>query len=163
MKPLDDYFTLQDAARSDAEAKVATESTFLLLFTLERTVFATPVDRVREIVDHPPLTPLPIADDTFVGVINLRGNLIPILSAARIAGGRLRPTTSGRFVIFETAEKEPFAIEVESVHKVVFDNVEVTRSSRFEEVIRINGGPVHLLNFQGEEGARLLRSRARPS
>lgn len=55
----------------------------VLLFTLEGQRYALPVGDVRELVRAARLTPLPRAPDVVEGLMNLRGELLPVLSLRR--------------------------------------------------------------------------------
>jgi purine-binding chemotaxis protein CheW len=66
--------------------------------------FALPILRVREIIEHRPITRVPGAVAWATGVINLRGKVIPVVDLALRFG--LAPTTIGRrtcVVIVEAA------------------------------------------------------------
>jgi purine-binding chemotaxis protein CheW len=66
--------------------------------------FALPILRVREIIEHRPITRVPGAVGWVVGVINLRGRVIPVVDLALRFG--LPPTSLGRrtcVVIVEAA------------------------------------------------------------
>jgi purine-binding chemotaxis protein CheW len=56
--------------------------------------FALPILRVREIIEHRPITRVPGTVGWVVGVINLRGKVIPVVDLALRFG--LTPTTVGR-------------------------------------------------------------------
>ncbi|CAM4449640.1 purine-binding chemotaxis protein CheW [Corallococcus exiguus] len=55
----------------------------VLLFTLERQRYGLPVEDVRELVRAARLTPLPQAPDVVEGLLNLRGELLPVLDLRR--------------------------------------------------------------------------------
>ncbi|RKH73523.1 purine-binding chemotaxis protein CheW [Corallococcus interemptor] len=55
----------------------------VLLFTLERQRYGLPVEDVRELVRAARLTPLPQAPDVVEGLLNLRGDLLPVLDLRR--------------------------------------------------------------------------------
>jgi purine-binding chemotaxis protein CheW len=57
-------------------------------------VFALPILRVREIIEHRPITRVPGAVSWAAGVINLRGKVIPVVDLALRLG--LPPTAIGR-------------------------------------------------------------------
>ena len=50
-----------------------------LSFRLEEEIFALGVDRVIEILEVPKITKIPRAPDYMTGVINLRGNVLPLV------------------------------------------------------------------------------------
>lgn len=55
----------------------------VLLFTLEGQRYALPMADVRELVRAARLTPLPRAPDVVEGLLNLRGELLPVLDLRR--------------------------------------------------------------------------------
>src|SRR4051794_33042700 len=55
----------------------------VLLFTLEGQRYALPSADVRELVRAVRLTPLPRAPDVVEGLLNLRGELLPVLALRR--------------------------------------------------------------------------------
>ena len=55
----------------------------VLLFTLEAQRYALPAADVRELVRAARLTPLPRAPDVVEGLLNLRGELLPVLDLRR--------------------------------------------------------------------------------
>ena len=55
----------------------------VLLFTLEGQRYALPLEDVRELVRAVRLTPLPRAPAVVEGLLNLRGELLPVLDLRR--------------------------------------------------------------------------------
>lgn len=60
-------------------ASEITESTQYLTYRLEDEVFAMEVAKVREILDYTPSTKVPGTPDFMSGIINVRGNVIPVV------------------------------------------------------------------------------------
>jgi purine-binding chemotaxis protein CheW len=58
---------------------MSTDSTQYLTFTLADEVFAVDVARVREILEYTSITKVPQTPDFMRGVINLRGNVVPVV------------------------------------------------------------------------------------
>jgi len=166
MQRIDELFASQESKVTKREEveKVISDAVFLISFYVGKTRFATPIDRVKEIVEEAAVTALPVANEVYSGVLNLRGNLIPILSAVRLLRSDSATSTTDnsskkgkRFVVFETKDKEPFAIEATQVHKVECPESELRGLSEvFNEVIRIEETPTHLLNFFSPEAVKIL-------
>lgn len=60
-------------------------------FTLHGELFGVEVRHAREILDLAPITKIPLTPDAMVGVINLRGQAVPVVDLQRrlgLAGGR---------------------------------------------------------------------------
>ena len=56
----------------------------LVVFKLADEEFGADIGNVREIIRLPEITTVPTAPPTILGVINLRGDTIPILSLQRL-------------------------------------------------------------------------------
>ncbi|NJK27400.1 MAG: purine-binding chemotaxis protein CheW [Coleofasciculaceae cyanobacterium SM2_3_26] len=56
-----------------------TDATYYLLFESDRCLYGTEATYVREIFLLPELTPLPAAPRDIVGVVNLRGTILPVM------------------------------------------------------------------------------------
>ena len=92
---------LQQAAVA-AEAHEAREEPgiHLLLFTLGDESYAFPLERVREVVKPGPITPVPSIPEHILGVMNLRGEILPVLDPKRLLGvGVGTPTPQGRIIV----------------------------------------------------------------
>jgi len=59
------------------------EANQYLTFTLEDEVFALEIDKVREVLDFCTVTKVPRAPSYMRGVINLRGNVVPVMDMRR--------------------------------------------------------------------------------
>ncbi|MDA8432310.1 MAG: chemotaxis protein CheW, partial [Nitrospiraceae bacterium] len=56
-----------------------TETTQYLTFKLGNEVFAIEISKVREVLDFTTITKVPRTPDFMRGVINLRGNVVPVV------------------------------------------------------------------------------------
>lgn len=65
-------------------AQASSEVEQLLTFKLEDEVFAIEIARVREVLEYTQLTKVPRTPDFLRGVINLRGNVIPVVDLRRM-------------------------------------------------------------------------------
>lgn len=94
---------LRDDLFADQNAWVSRQ---VVTFMVDNQVFATPIGTVREIRGWQSTTPLPNAEPGVVGVLNLRGAIIPIYDLRRCLGlqPHERPSTSVTIVI-DTGEK----------------------------------------------------------
>lgn len=94
-----------------------------LTFTLQGHILAIPIDSVKELIELPEMTPVPMMPSFLHGVMNLRGAVIPVIDLARRFG--LAHTEPGRrscVVIFElgTAKsRQTLGVMVDVVHEVV--------------------------------------------
>ncbi|MBF0476956.1 MAG: chemotaxis protein CheW [Deltaproteobacteria bacterium] len=60
-------------------AAVITEATQYLTFTLDEEDFALEISKVKEILDFTTITKVPRMPEFFRGVLNLRGNVVPVI------------------------------------------------------------------------------------
>lgn len=56
-----------------------TETTQYLTFRLDEEVFALDISKIREVLDYTNITKVPRTPDFMRGVINLRGNVVPVV------------------------------------------------------------------------------------
>ena len=109
-------------ATAEAPARQAHEfvpSGQLVTFTLDGVEFGLDIDRVQEITPRTAITPVPGSPSFVLGVVNLRGMIIPVLDS------RLRfhlppnpPTDKTRIIILNLAG-QPTGLMVDSVAEVV--------------------------------------------
>ncbi|HAR42706.1 MAG TPA: hypothetical protein DCS07_08790 [Bdellovibrionales bacterium] len=178
MSPLNNIFQEQrdSITRIDESVRTRTEEVFLLVFWIGDEKFATPIEKVREVVEGVPRTPLPAADEVYEGVLNLRGNLIAILAPNVVVRGPVKASldaTGGatgdaagldqeRYVILENGNGIPFALRVAKVAKLGRPAEQVTLDSeKFAQVIDVGGEPLQLLNFCNQDGMKIFKQRSR--
>jgi purine-binding chemotaxis protein CheW len=95
-----------------------------LTFTLHKEVFAVPVAPIREIIEYPAVTEIPLAPEFLRGVINLRGSVVPLIDiAARFGRGPSEITWRTCVIVFETSGEDSLhhllGIMVDTVHEVL--------------------------------------------
>jgi chemotaxis signal transduction protein len=57
-----------------------------LVFPIGAERYALPVDQVKEVVAAPAVTPLPTAPGAVLGLVNLRGDVLPLFDVGRLVG-----------------------------------------------------------------------------
>jgi purine-binding chemotaxis protein CheW len=91
----------------------------LVTFNLDGVEFGLDIDRVQEITTRSEITPVPGAPRFVVGVINLRGQIIPVLdSRQRFHLAPAPHTAKTRIMVLDLAG-EPTGFQVDSVAEVV--------------------------------------------
>jgi len=73
--------------------------------------FALPINAVREVVRRPALTQVPHAPDSLIGLANLRGTVLPVVSLAALVGEAT--TEAGSVIVL--AQADPLGILVDTV------------------------------------------------
>lgn len=94
-----------------------------LTFTLDAALFAVSVTRVLEILEIKPIVKVPMSPSFMRGVINLRGNILPVIDARIKFGMADAPFTIDSCIIVMGmgAGKEPLLVGVlvDSVREVI--------------------------------------------
>ncbi len=70
-----------------------------VVFKLGKEHFACPVAEVREIVTYQAPVPVPGSPSQVEGILNVRGDIVPVLSGARFVG--IEPQSSERIIIVD--------------------------------------------------------------
>ena len=91
----------------------------LVTFTLDEVEFGLDIDRVQEITPGTDITPVPGSPSFVLGIVNLRGSIIPVLdSRLRFHLPPLARTGKTRIIILDLAG-QPTGLMVDSVSEVV--------------------------------------------
>ena len=91
----------------------------LVTFSLGTEEFGVDIMRVQEIIRIPPITRVPKAPTYVEGVINLRGNVIPVVSIrTRFGMERAEETDLSRIIVLQVQNKV-FGIRVDAVTEVL--------------------------------------------
>ncbi|HEX6738972.1 MAG TPA: chemotaxis protein CheW [Vicinamibacteria bacterium] len=84
------------------------------------TTFGIPIDRVREIVMVPEITPVPESGEFIRGIINLRGRILPVLDLGQRLGLGSGPRDgSGRILVVEPEPQHPLGLLVDEASEVL--------------------------------------------
>jgi purine-binding chemotaxis protein CheW len=99
------------------------ETAQYLTFTLDDEEFALQIAKVREVLDYPNITKVPRMPDYLCGVINLRGNVVPVVDLRLKFGMAQTEKTVDTCVVIVEAELEGEAMVMgalaDSVHEVL--------------------------------------------
>jgi purine-binding chemotaxis protein CheW len=145
----------------------------IVSFSLDNEEYGVDIAQVQEIIRMVDITHVPRAPDFMEGVINLRGQLIPIIDLrARFSMPRAQATKNTRIIVTEIGNKR-VGIVVDSVSEVVtipLEHVEqapdllaAAGTEYIQGVGKINERLVVLLDLTmvitGEERAKLAQPR----
>lgn len=90
-----------------------------VVFRLADEEYALSVRQVSGIIAYQPATPVPRAPKAVLGVVNLRGRIIPVIDLLqRFRGTPFEPTPTSRIVVAEGAVG-PVGIAVDSANEVM--------------------------------------------
>lgn len=128
--------------------------------------YGLPAERVIQIIRIVALAPVPNAAPELLGLVNLRGRVIPVFDLNRALNGAERPISLRMYVIVTEVEGEPLGIVVDDVLDVVTVSANHFQSSRAlsadapfsEGVARIGSQILTVLNL-----APLIDGHPRPA
>jgi purine-binding chemotaxis protein CheW len=97
----------ETGAVAQTAAAAASQNAQFLTFVVGRESFAAAISAIREIIEVPSLTAMPLVPDFVRGVINLRGAVVPVLDlATRLELGRTEMARRTCIVVVEVAGQE---------------------------------------------------------
>lgn len=91
----------------------------LLLFELEAQRFALPLTAAERVERAVAITPLPNAPVSVIGVINVRGDLLPVISLRRRLGLRERALTLADQLLIARGSRRVYALLIDAVLDVI--------------------------------------------
>lgn len=99
---------------------MAREALQVLTFYLGAEEYALPLIQAREILGLVPITPLPNAAKHVVGLINLRGEILPVFDLRLLFRLQRRaPEAEQDCILVAETQGEPFGLRVDGVHQVL--------------------------------------------
>ncbi len=123
------------------EAQMHNEHSQFLMFQLDNDVYALDILKVREILDTPPITKVPRVPAYLLGVINLRGSVVPVVDLKMRLGFEKKETEENEACVI-IVEKEgrnnllrPFGLLVDAVQEVI-----ALASENISEVTKVGLG-----------------------
>jgi len=134
------------------------EARSIVIFRLGAEEYGLAIECVRSIIRFEESTPVPRAPEFVLGVINLRGQVIPVVDLARrFLQGDFKPTPTARIIVAE-GESGVLGLAVDSASEVVsipLDNIKPAPDSvltsdtvdAFEGVAEREGGLVILIDL----------------
>lgn len=142
----------------DAELKVVGETTQFIVIKLGDEQYGIDIKFIDNIVRMQHITRVPKVDDYLKGVINLRGEVIPVMSIRLKMG--LEPdveTKSSRIIILKLEQhgtigvivdevKEVVTLENEQIEKVAYDSKE-DKDTFLSGIGKCDGGLISLLDL----------------
>jgi purine-binding chemotaxis protein CheW len=100
-----------------------------LTFVLNDETYGVGILHIREIIEYDNLTVVPLMPDFISGVINLRGNVVPVVNLARRFGHEAKEIGKRTsIVIIDIKDTEGESVEVGMVVDVVNEVIELAES-----------------------------------
>jgi len=109
--------------------KDAVQSDQHLTFVLSEEEFAIPVITIREIIEYGHLTNVPMVPEFIQGVVNLRGNVVPVISLAKKFGLEICEVGKRTCIIILDAQIEGETVVMGVVVDKVLQVIEIPEDS----------------------------------
>lgn len=138
-------FKIQKQIESDETTPEESDKEFILSFEINGSFFGMSFEAIHEVVDFFDPTRYPIPVEGHLGVINLRGNVIPIIDpfGIKINNQQLK---SYKFVILESVGCHLVGMVVSNVRKIEVDRESVS-SGPADNIVSINDLPMRILDI----------------
>ncbi|WCL47847.1 chemotaxis protein CheW [Leptospira sp. GIMC2001] len=111
-----------------------------LIFLLDKETFGLPILKIKEIIEHTEITRVPMMPKFIPGVINLRGNVVPVVDVNyRFFGKVTNINRKTCIIIFESNVEETkieVGVLVDIVNEVV-DIPEIEPAPSFGSTLRV--------------------------
>jgi chemotaxis signal transduction protein len=101
---------------SGSDNEDRTQQLLFLLFLNSHKLFALEIDHVVEVLKAQPLSPPPYKRKNLCGLLNLRGEVLPILNVPQIEGEQV---VKPLYIVVSQVDELRFGFQVESVHQVI--------------------------------------------
>lgn len=136
----------------------------ILLLNAGDQSYAVPLQQVQEIRGWSPVSPLPNTDTACLGVLNLRGNVVPVLDARRILGKPAREPRPQDVIVVTIIHDKPVGLLVDAVSDIVSIDTDLVSASGADEawssrlisgIAKVNERLVPLLELEQISGGKL--------
>jgi purine-binding chemotaxis protein CheW len=125
-----------------------------LLINVGDQTYALPLLQIQEIRGWSPVSPLPNTDPSCLGVLNLRGHVLPVFDARPILGKPAATPKPQDVIVVAVMEDKPLGLLVDSVSDIV--EIEGDKVSRADEREAWSSGLIDGIATVGERLVPLL-------
>ncbi len=99
--------------------RLGREMAELLVFWMGNEEYAIDILEIQELIKLPLVTPVPRTAESCLGIISLRGTIVPVIDLSRILKLGAQPVTRSTRVLVLRAEGDPIGLVVDRVTSVV--------------------------------------------
>ncbi|MBI1922202.1 MAG: chemotaxis protein CheW [Geobacter sp.] len=126
----------------------------LLIFSLQGSGFALELAEVAEIVEPPPLFPIPRVPSCFNGVMNSHGNLVPVVDLAEFFG--LGAQAVGGKILVLDRQIANLAFRVENIRGIITSDLVLEEHAgdrqMVTKILQLPDGEIRRLDLAGIVG-----------
>lgn len=161
MKQLESIFDQQEqvaaAAGSDEELR---EERAVIRFSVAGSVFVVDIESVIEVTELIQMVRYPESHFGHIGIVNLRGNIVPVLAFREQETESPGMTKENRLLVLEFTPGKRFCTPVSSPKKV---NLVRDPEHAGQNVVAIDGIPAQVISERDFPAARLSQQGGQPS
>lgn len=125
-----------------------------LLINVGDQTYALPLLQIQEIRGWSPVSPLPNTDPTCLGVLNLRGHVLPVFDARPILGKPAATPTPQDVIVVAVMDEKPLGLLVDSVSDII--EIDADKISRADQGEAWSSGLIDGIATVGERLVPLL-------
>lgn len=114
--------------KTQSQSEVSEDIVEMIKFETDGSAYMVPLDKVREIADVSKIVPFPEKQPGYIGLVSLRGELLPVLSMSENA----KAPNPCRVVVLEFNEGMRFCLCVSNVKKVILDTSSLRENNCFD-------------------------------
>ena len=92
---------------------------YLCTFDVDSLFIGIPISRIQEILRPQPVTPVPLAAAAIMGLMSLRGQIVPVINLAERLGVQLEQGGAEAFNVLIRSDDGPVSLLVDRVGDVV--------------------------------------------
>lgn len=124
------------AAFSSAEKSAQSKGEKYVIFCLGADFFAVSSDQVSEVVQMLAITPLPVVPEWILGISDLRGGIISVISLRKLLGASSAPVSpKTKFVVLKSPNSPAaIALAVDRLSEIVFIPIEEIQPLKDEKM-----------------------------
>ena len=162
-------YHIEDNDRQEGNDEEASEADVseIAVFQIGDEEYAFDIEEVQEIIRYDEITPVPEAPEFVEGVLNLRGNVISIVSLPERLGFEKNITDKTKIIVCAVGE-EKIGFIVDDVNEILFVEDEYIAKSKndeslFDEIINLDNGKrvilkIKVANILDEETLEKIRT-----
>jgi purine-binding chemotaxis protein CheW len=137
---------------TDNDEKGEVSMNEMAVFSIEDEEFSVDIQEVQEIIKYEEITPVPEAPQFVIGLINLRGVIVPIVSLPERLGFEEKITEKSKILVCNI-EDNKVGLLVDDVNEILFVEDEYVKKSDsedalFDEIITLDNGKRVILKLR---------------
>ena len=144
MQP-DQAFAKQITNEIDLNEDLHPDKNFLLSFVINKSLYAISFEDIQEIVDYFPFTEYPLKISDHLGIINLRGNILPIINPFKLDQKDIDPEDS-KYIVLKSQSGSLMGLVVGNIKKIEIDSSEIPEGHE-EKIISFENKPLRYVRL----------------